>query len=191
MTKIAIKPSTIIYPLPAIMVSMGKTPEEYNIITISWTGTLNSMPPMCYISVRPERHSYTILKNNMEFVINLTTSNLTYAMDWCGVNSGKNCNKFEEMKLTPGKTQIVNAPLIVESPVNIECKVNRIIPLGSHHMFMADIVAININEEYKDSIGSKISNDNACLITYAHGFYFKQGTEIGKYGFTLATDNKK
>ena len=183
MTKIAVKPGTILYPLPAVMVSLGKKPEEYNIITISWTGTLNSTPPMCYISVRPERHSYNILKANMEFVINLTTNNLAYAMDWCGVNSGKNFNKFKEMNLTPAKAQIVNAPLIEESPVNIECKVSRILPLGSHHMFIADIVAVNMDEGYKDLNNNDVSG-NFGLISYAHGMYYKQGDEIGKFGYS-------
>jgi flavin reductase (DIM6/NTAB) family NADH-FMN oxidoreductase RutF len=185
MTKISWKPGTSIYPLPAVMVSMGKTPEEYNIITISWTGTINTNPPMCYISVRPERHSFNILKKNMEFVINLTTKDLAYATDWCGVKSGREFNKFEEMKLTPGKAQIVEAPLIEESPLNIECKVNRIIPLGSHHMFMADVVAVNAEEKYLDKKTGAFHFNSAGLISYTHGFYYKQGDEIGNFGFSV------
>jgi flavin reductase (DIM6/NTAB) family NADH-FMN oxidoreductase RutF len=185
MTKISWKPGTSIYPLPAVMVSMGKTPEEYNIITISWTGTINTNPPMCYISVRPERHSFNILKKNMEFVINLTTKDLAYATDWCGVKSGREFNKFEEMKLTPGKAQIVEAPLIEESPLNIECKANRIIPLGSHHMFMADVVAVNAEEKYLDKKTGAFHFNSAGLISYTHGFYYKQGDEIGNFGFSV------
>ncbi|NJO88368.1 MAG: flavin reductase family protein [Chloroflexia bacterium] len=172
-------------PLPAVMVSMGKTPDEYNIITISWTGTINTNPPMCYISVRPERHSFNILKKNMEFIINLTTKDLVYATDWCGVKSGREFNKFQEMKLTPGKAQIVEAPLIEESPLNIECKVNRIIPLGSHHMFIADVVAVNAEENYLDKETSAFHFNSAGLISYTHGFYYKQGDEIGNFGFSV------
>ncbi len=178
------KPGTMLYPLPAVMVSMGKTPEEFNIITISWTGTLNSSPPMCYISVRPERHSYGILKRNMEFVINLTTNDLLHATDWCGVKSGKDFNKFKEMNLTPVKAQIVNAPLIEESPINIECKVSRIIPLGSHHLFMADIVAVNVDEKFKDQVTGSFNFKNTGLVSYSNGHYYKEGDEIGTYGFT-------
>ncbi len=185
MSKISWKPGTSIYPLPAVMVSLGKTPEEYNIITISWTGTINTNPPMCYISVRPERHSFNILKKNMEFIINLATKDLAYATDWCGVKSGREFNKFEEMKLTPGKAQIVEAPLIEESPLNIECKVNRIIPLGSHHMFMADVVAVNAEEKYLDKKTGAFHFNSAGLISYTHGFYYKQGDEIGNFGFSV------
>jgi len=185
MSKIPWKPGTSIYPLPAVMVTMGKTPDEYNIITISWTGTINSNPPMCYISVRPERHSFKILEKNMEFVINLTTKDLKHATDWCGVKSGREFNKFEEMKLTPGKAQIVEAPLIEESPLNIECKVNRIIPLGSHHMFMADVVAVNADDKYLNKETGAFHFNSAGLISYTHGFYYKQGDEIGNFGFSV------
>ena len=134
------KPGTMIYPLPALLVSCGSTEEEYNIITVAWAGTICTNPAMCYISVRPERHSYPILKRNMEFVINLTTKSMAFATDWCGVRSGKDYNKFEEMKLTPGKAKIVSAPIIEESPLCIECRVKEIISLGSHDMFIADVV---------------------------------------------------
>ena len=117
------KPGTMIYPLPAVMVSCGSSPEEYNIITVAWVGTLCTNPPMCYISVRPERHSYPILKREMEFVINLTTEDMAYATDWCGVNSGRDHRKFEEMHLTPGRAEVVRAPIIEESPLSIECRV--------------------------------------------------------------------
>ncbi|MEN8120297.1 MAG: flavin reductase family protein [Bacteroidota bacterium] len=190
MSKISWKPGTVLYPLPAVMVSMGNSPEEYNIITVSWTGTINSDPPMCYISVRPGRHSYNILKKNMEFVINLTTQDLAHATDWCGVKSGKDFNKFHEMKLTKEKAQIVQAPLIKESPMNIECRVKQIIPLGTHDMFIADVVAVNAEESLINEETGAFELNRAGLISYAHGFYYKQGTELGKFGFSVNKKNR-
>ena len=149
------KPGTMIYPLPAILVSCGSCESEYNLITVAWTGTLCTNPPMCYISVRPERHSYSIIKKNMEFVINLTTEEMAFATDWCGVRSGKDYNKFEEMHLTPGKASVVNAPLIEESPLCIECRVKEIISLGSHDMFIADVVNVKADEQYLDKENGK------------------------------------
>jgi flavin reductase (DIM6/NTAB) family NADH-FMN oxidoreductase RutF len=184
MSKISKRPETALYPLPALMVSMGQNSEEYNIITISWTGTINSDPPMCYISVRPERYSYEILKRNMEFVINLTNKDLLYAADWCGIKSGRDYNKFKEMNLTPGKAQLVNAPIIMESPVNIECKVTKIIPLGSHELFMANIVAVNFDEQYLDKKTGSFLNEKAGLISYSFKHYYSQGEELGKFGFS-------
>ena len=190
MTKVAWKPGTVLYPLPAVMVSMGNSPEEHNIITVSWTGTINSDPPMLYISVRPGRHSYEILKKNMEFVINLTTNDLAYATDWCGVKSGKNLNKFKEMKLTPEKAQKVKAPLIKESPMSIECQVSQIIPLGTHDMFIAKVVAVNAAESLINEETGAFELNRAGLISYAHGFYYKQGTELGKFGFSVNKKNR-
>lgn len=141
------KPGTMIYPLPAVMVSCGSEPSEYNIITVAWVGTICTNPPMCYISVRPERHSYPILKKNMEFVINLTTRELAYATDWCGVNSGKGHHKFEEMGLTPGKATLVNCPTIEEAPLCIECRVKEVIALGSHDMFIADVLNVQADDK--------------------------------------------
>ncbi|HOU31417.1 MAG TPA: flavin reductase family protein, partial [Bacteroidales bacterium] len=146
MGKLLWKPGTMIYPLPAVMVSCGASEEEYNIITVSWTGTICTEPPMCYISVRPERHSYGIIKKNMDFVINLTTEKLARATDWCGVNSGALFNKFKETGLTPVRATIVKSPLIEESPVNIECVVREIKELGTHHMFISEVVAIHADE---------------------------------------------
>ena len=140
------KPGTLIYPLPAAMISCGSSPEEYNIITLNWVGTLCTNPPMCYISVRPERHSYEIIKRNMEFVINLTTEALAEATDWCGIRSGRNYNKFAEMGLTPGKSAMIAAPIIEESPLCIECKVKEIISLGSHDMFISDVVNVQADD---------------------------------------------
>ena len=146
MGKIDFKPGTMVYPLPAVMVSCGSSPEEYNIITIAWTGTISSDPPMCYISVRPERHD--IIKRNGEFVINLTTQNLARATDWCGCRSGRKYNKWEEMGLTPGEAKMVKAPIIMEAPVSIECKVTQVIELGVHHMFLAEVVNVRVDDQY-------------------------------------------
>jgi Conserved protein/domain typically associated with flavoprotein oxygenases, DIM6/NTAB family len=142
------KPGTMVYPIPAVMVSCGSKPEDYNIITIAWTGTICSDPAMCYISVRKNRHSYNIIKESGEFVINLTTKDLAYATDWCGVKSGKDFNKFEEMKLTPAPSREISAPIIEESPLSIECKVKNIVELGSHDMFIAEVVNIQADERY-------------------------------------------
>ena len=179
------KPGTMIYPLPAAMISCGGTEEEYNILTISWMGTVCSNPPMCYISVRPERHSYEIIKRMGEFVINLTNEELAYAADWCGVKSGKDFNKFKEMKLTSVKGEQVNAPIIKESPLCIECKVKQIIPLGSHDMFIADVVNVQADARYIDDKTDKFDLQKAKLIAYSHGQYYKLGEEIGHIGWTV------
>jgi Conserved protein/domain typically associated with flavoprotein oxygenases, DIM6/NTAB family len=150
------KPGTLIYPLPAILVSCGSNEEEYNIITVSWVGTICTNPAMCYISVRPERHSYPIIKKNMEFVLNLTTKDMAFATDWCGVRSGKDFNKFSEMHLTPEKGKIVSAPIIKESPLSIECRVKEIISLGSHDMFIADVVNVKADTQYLDKESGKL-----------------------------------
>ncbi|VBB48698.1 Flavin reductase domain protein FMN-binding protein [uncultured Paludibacter sp.] len=183
--RLSFKPGTMIYPLPAVMISCGENEEEYNIITISWVGTICSNPPMCYISVRPERHSYEIIKRTGEFVINLTNEKLARATDWCGVKSGKNFNKFKEMKLTPGKAEIVKAPIITESPLCIECKVKEIIPLGSHDMFISEVVNVLADAEYIDKETDKFDLEKAKLIAYSHGHYHKLGEEIGHFGWTV------
>jgi len=179
------KPGTMIYPLPAALISCGSSPEEYNMLTLSWMGTICSNPPMCYISVRPERHSYEIIKRTGEFVINLTNEDMAYATDWCGVKSGKDFNKFAEMKLTPVKGEIVNAPIIKESPLCIECKVKEIIPLGSHDMFIADVVNVQADAKYIDAETDTFDLAKAKLIAYSHGHYYKMGEEIGKFGWTV------
>lgn len=183
--KVSWKPGTMIYPLPAAMISCGASEEEYNILTISWMGTICTNPPMCYISVRPERHSYEIIKRTGEFVINLTNEELAYATDWCGVKSGKDFNKFNEMKLTPVKGEMVSAPLIKESPLCIECKVKEIIPLGSHDMFIADVVNVQADARYIDAETDKFDLQKAKLIAYSHGQYYKLGEEIGRFGWTV------
>jgi len=185
MGKILWKPGTMIYPLPAVMVSCGSTPEEYNIITVSWTGTICTDPPICYISVRPSRHSYDIIKRNMEFVINLTTKQLAYATDWCGVKSGADHNKFSEMGLTPIKAERVKAPLIKESPVNIECIVKEIKELGSHHMFISEVVAVNAEESLFEEKTGVFRLFDAEPLCYLHGKYYETGNMIGKFGFSV------
>lgn len=184
MTKTDFKPGTMIYPLPAVMVSCGESPEEYNIITIAWTGTICSDPPMCYISVRPGRHSHGIISRTKEFVINLTTEELARATDWCGCRTGRKFNKWKEMNLTPVPARIVKAPVIAESPVNIECVVRQIIPLGTHDMFMAEVVNIQADEAYIDHKGA-FSLAKAGPLVYNHGHYFGLGKKIGKFGWSV------
>ena len=179
------KPGTMIYPLPAILVSCGSTAEEYNLITVAWTGTLCTNPPMCYISVRPERHSYAIIKKNMEFVLNLTTEDMAFATDWCGVRSGRDYDKFEEMKLTPGKATIESAPIVEESPLNIECRVKEIISLGSHDMFIAEVVNVRADERYLNPQTGKFELSESHPLVYLHGAYYGLGKKIGKFGWSV------
>lgn len=185
MGKVLWKPGTMIYPLPAVMVSCGSEPSEYNIITISWTGTICTDPPMCYISVRPGRYSYNIIRKNMDYVINLTTKNLAFATDWCGVKSGSSHRKFEEMKLTPVPSTKVKAPMILESPVSIECVVREIRELGSHHMFISDVVAVNADEDLFDTETGHFRLNDAVPVCYSHGKYYETGKLIGKFGFSV------
>lgn len=185
MAKIAFKPGTLIYPLPAVMVSCGDSPDNYNIITIGWTGTICSDPPMCYISVRPERHSYDIIKRTGEFVINITTEALARPTDWCGVRSGRDYNKFKEMHLTPEPAQLLKAPLIAESPLSIECRVKQVMPLGSHDMFIADVVAIDAEEKLIDKSTGQFQLNHAQPLAYSHGKYYGLGEKIGGFGFSV------
>jgi flavin reductase (DIM6/NTAB) family NADH-FMN oxidoreductase RutF len=191
MAKILWKPGTMIYPLPSVMVSCGSQPDEYNIITIAWTGTICTDPPMCYISVRPERHSYNIIKKNGEFIINLTTSSLAFATDWCGVKSGAKHNKFVEMGLTPVPASKVKAPMIGESPINIECVVKEIKELGTHHMFISEVVAVNANEELFDEKTGIFHLNESIPIVYSHGKYYETGKLIGKFGFSVKKGRKQ
>ena len=189
MSKTMWKPGTFIYPIPAVMVSCG-TFEKSNIITVAWTGILNTNPAMVYISVRPERYSYNLIKESGEFVINLTTKDLAYATDWCGVKSGANVDKFKEMKLTKQKANFVQCPMIDESPVSVECKVKEIRELGSHHMFVADVLAINADDKYIDENGAfDISKCN--LMAYANGGYYPLEKKIGKFGYSVQKKKKK
>jgi len=178
------KPGNMLYPLPAVMVSCGRKGEKPNIITVAWAGTVCSDPAMVSISVRPTRYSYEILRETGEFVINLVTRDLTYAMDYCGVRSGRDIDKFREMHLTSAPSQKIGAPLIAESPVNIECRVRQVLELGSHHMFLASVEAVDVEEAYLDQKGKLHLND-ADLITYSHGTYFTLGKELGTFGYSV------
>jgi flavin reductase (DIM6/NTAB) family NADH-FMN oxidoreductase RutF len=191
MGKVLWKPGTMIYPLPAVMVSCGAVPEEYNIITISWTGTICTDPAMCYISVRPGRHSYDLIRRNGEYVINLTTRELAFAADWCGVRSGNKYNKFNEMGLTPVPASKVHAPMIEESPVNIECSVKEVIELGSHHMFISEVVAVNADEQYIDGKTGLFRLNDSVPVCYSHGKYYETGNLIGKFGFSVEKKKNK
>ena len=179
------KPGTLIYPLPAVLVSCGATPEEYNLLTVAWTGTVCTNPPMCYISVRPERHSYEIIRRTGEFVINLTTRDLALASEWCGEPSGRHSHKFREMGLTPGKALQVTAPIVEEAPVSIECRVRQVMPLGSHDMFLAEVVAVQVDAAYIDPATGRFCLERACPIVYSHGEYFALGEAIGHFGWSV------
>lgn len=189
MSKITWKPGTFLYPIPAVMISCGDM-EKSNIITVAWTGIINTNPAMVYISVRPTRHSYNIIKETGEFVINLTTNDLAYATDWCGVKTGAKVDKFKEMKLTKEPAKFLKCPMIKESPVSVECKVKEIKELGSHHMFVAEVVAINADEKYIDEKGAfDISKCN--LMAYANGNYYGLGEKIGRFGFSVQKQKKR
>ncbi len=178
------RPGNMLYPLPVVMVSVADKMGTPNIITIAWTGTICSNPPMVSISVRPERYSHRIIKETGEFVINLTTKELAYATDYCGVKSGRDVDKFKEMQLTPIPGVEVKAPLIAESPVSLECKVREIKSLGSHDMFIADVVAVHADEKYMDEKG-KFHLDKAEPIVYSHGSYVTTGETIGTFGYSV------
>ncbi len=203
MEKRDFKPGTLIYPLPAVLVTCGTTGVDANIITIAWTGTVNSKPPRCYISIQPIRHSYHLVKKYGEFVINLTTESMARATDWCGVRSGRDYDKFKETGLTALPGKIVKAPIIAESPMSIECKVFDTIELGSHHMFLADVVAVHADERFYDQETGHFDLAGSNPMSYIHGRYFGTGARLGKFGFSverkehmgrknrLGKDNKK
>ncbi|MDD3184291.1 MAG: flavin reductase family protein [Anaerostipes sp.] len=190
MAKTTWKPGNMIYPLPAVMVTCGTPETEENIITIAWTGTICTNPPMTYISVRPERHSYHMIKEQGEFIINLTTTELAKATDFCGVRSGEKVDKFQEMHLTKGYGEVTKAPLIVESPVNIECKVERIEELGSHHMFIAKVVNVLVDDTYMEETG-RFALEKSNPLVYSHGGYFETGKQIGTFGYSVKKKKRK
>lgn len=183
------KAGNMVYPLPAVMVTCRDKDGNDNIITVAWTGTICTNPAMAYISVRPERHSYNMIKETGEFVINLTTKELTFATDYCGVKSGRDVDKFKECKLTKENAVHVNVPMIKESPVNIECKVERIDELGSHHMFMARVLAVHADEKYMDELG-KFDLAKSQLIVYSHGEYYSMGEKLGAFGYSIKKKSK-
>lgn len=189
MSKTMWKPGTFMYPLPAVMVSCG-TMEKPNIITVAWTGIINTDPAMVYISVRPTRYSYEMIKTQGEFIINLTTEKLAYATDWCGVKSGKLVDKFKEMKLTKEKANFVACPMIKESPVCVECKVEEIKEMGTHHMFIAKVLAIHADDSYINEKGA-FDISKCDLLAYANGGYYSLGKKIGKFGFSVEKKSTK
>lgn len=189
MSKVFWKPGTFVYPIPAVMVSCGSM-EESNIITVAWTGIINTNPAMVYISVRPTRYSHSMIKKSGEFVINLTTKDLAYKTDWCGVKSGKDVDKFKEMKLTKEKGKFVKCPLIKEAPVSIECKVKEIKELGSHDMFIAEVLSIDADDKYIDEKGA-FDISKCDLIAYANGGYYPLAKKVGKFGFSVMKKKKK
>ena len=190
MEKISLKPGTLLCPTPAVMVTCGQG-DEKNIITIGWTGIINTQPPMTYISVRKSRHSHEIISKEREFVINLTTEALAFATDYCGVKSGRDIDKFKEMKLTPIPAEIVSCPMIGEAPVSLECKVVEVKELPSHDMFMAEIVKIHVDKSVMDEDG-RIALDKAGMLAYVHGEYFGvKKAPIGRFGFSVMKKKTK
>jgi len=189
--KVVWKPGTMLYPLPVVMVSCGEFGVKQNIITVAWTGIINTNPPIVSISIRPERFSYTLIKEAGEFVINLTTKELAFQTDWCGVKSGREFDKFNEMKLTAIKGSKINTPMIAESPVNLECKLLKIEEFQSHHMFVAEIVAVNATKRYLDNKTDSLDLAKSNPLVYCHGKYYELGKFIGKFGFSVEKRVKK
>ncbi len=187
MNKVTWQGGALIAPIPAVMVSLGDM-EYSNIITVAWCGITNTIPPKTYISVRPQRHSYNILKEKKEFVINLTPSSLAKKADLCGIYTGKKVDKFQKCGFTKERASVVDAPMISECPISIECRVTDIIPLGSHDMFLADIVAVNVENSLLQD--GKLCINRAHLCAFAHGEYYKLGERIGKFGFSVKKKNK-
>lgn len=184
------KPGNMLYPLPAVMVSVRSKSGEDNIITVAWAGTVCTNPPMVSISVRPERYSYHMLEESGVFVINLTTEKLCCATDYCGVRSGKDVDKFREMRLTKAEASLVDAPMIAEAPVNLECKVEKIEKLGSHHMFIARVLAVHADEAYMDANG-RFDLNKAQPMVYSHGEYYGLGKKLGTFGYSVKKRKKK
>ena len=184
------KPGNMLYPLPAVMVSVTDGQGNDNIITVAWTGTICTNPPMVYISVRPSRYSYKMLKKTGEFVINLTTEELAFATDYCGVRSGRDVYKFKEAHLTKEPAQFVKAPMIKESPVSIECRVTEVKELGSHHMFLAEVLAVHVQQEYIDK-NNKFQLNKAKPIVYSHGEYLGTGKSLGTFGYSVKKRKKQ
>jgi flavin reductase (DIM6/NTAB) family NADH-FMN oxidoreductase RutF len=184
MSKVIWKEGNMLYPAPVVLITCGEDKADYNIITIAWAGNICSAPPMTFVSIRPSRLSHEIIKRTGEFVINLTNKRLVRAVDYCGVKSGRDINKFEKLKLTPIKADKVKAPLILESPVNIECKVTEIKQLGSHDMFLAKVLCIHADKKYIDKKGA-LNLDQTEPICYSHGKYYALGKELGYFGFSV------
>jgi flavin reductase (DIM6/NTAB) family NADH-FMN oxidoreductase RutF len=191
MGKLNWKPGNMIYPLPAGLISCGDINGKMNLLTVSWLGTLCTDPPICYISVRPGRYSYDMIKQTGEFVINLTTTEISKATDWCGVKSGRDFDKFKESGLTPAPAMIVKCPIVAESPISIECKVTEIKALGSHDMFIADVVNIIADDRYIDPETAAFNLAASGIIAYSHGNYYSLGKHIGKFGWSIMKEKTK
>ena len=184
------RPGNMVYPLPAVLVSCGDKEGNINLMTAAWTGTICSDPPMVYVSIRKERHSHHMIQETGEYVINLTTEKLAWATDFCGVRSGKDMDKFKEMKLTPVKGELEFAPMIAESPVSIECRVINVMELGSHDMFMAEVTAVYVDEQYMDAKGT-FHLEKANPLVYSHGQYYGMGKHLGSFGFAVRKKTEK
>lgn len=187
------KPGNMLYPLPAVLVSVADRAGNSNLFTVAWTGTVCSDPPMVSVSVRPERYSYHMIEETGEFVINLTTEALAYAVDYCGVRSGRDIDKWKKMKLTPVKGAHVKVPMVAESPVNLECRVTQKLELGTHHMFLAEVLAVHVDDRYMDKNG-RFHLDQARPLVYSHGHYLTTGRELGTFGYSVkkkTTDKKQ
>ncbi len=189
--KRSLKPGTMLYPLPAVIVTCGDSVENSNLITVAWTGTICTDPAMCYISVRPSRHSYPMIRANMQFTINLTTEAMARATDWIGVRSGADYDKWHETGLTPRPGVAVSCPYVDESPVCIECRVKSIMSLGSHDMFIAEVVNVLADESLFDPETDAFRLDLAGLLNYTHGHYYAQGSPLGRFGFSVMKKSKK
>ena len=189
MTKRIWRPGTVLYPLPAVMVSCGSL-DSPNIITVAWCGTLCTSPAMTYVSIRPERFSYHLIEESGEFVINLTTEALCRAVDFCGVKSGRDTDKWKETGLTPEKASVVNVPLVRQSPVNLECRVLRVDELGSHHMFIAQVVAVDVDEKYMDE-KDQFHLSAAKPLAYSHGRYYGLGECLGFFGYSVQKKGRR
>ena len=189
MSKIKLKGGALLAPVPPVMVSCGDA-ERKNILTVAWTGITNTVPPKTYISVRPTRHSYHIIKETGEFVLNLTPTSLVRTADYCGVYTGAKVNKFEKCNLTPIEAEEIAAPMIAECPISICCRVTDVVPLGSHDMFLADILAVYVEDRLLDESG-KLHLEKADLCAYAHGDYYALGRMLGHFGFSAAKKKKK
>ena len=189
MKKVTWKPAALLSPVPVVLVSCG-TLDKPNAITVAWTGIINTNPAMMYVSIRPERHSHKLISESGEFVINLVTSSLVRKTDQCGVYTGAKIDKFKKFSLTPKTSSALHAPIIEECPINIECKVEKIIPLGTHDMFLAKVVAINVDENLIDEKGT-LQMKKAKLVAYSHGDYLELGKKIGSFGYSVKKQKRK
>ena len=190
MSKISWRPGTQLYPLPAVLVTAGKAPEDWTMLTVAWTGIICSDPAMCYVSVRPERASYPLLIENMEFTINLTTVEMARQTDWAGVRSTRDYNKWKETRLTPLEGEKVSCPTIDESPISLECRVKQVLKLGTHDMFIADIINVRADSRFLDEKTGRFQMEKANLLVFAHGMYHSLGEIIGKFGFSVEKRKK-